>query len=428
MKRFLAILLVLMLMIPAMALSAMADAPVTLTFLHHLGEQGKKDGLQALADMYTAQHPNVTFDIQFVSMDDIISSIKQANAAQSVPEILNIRQAQVASDLMETGIFEPLAADYYPEAMSKSAIEALAFGGVNYGIPLDVGAIGLYYNETILKNNGIDPKELETLSGFMAACKKLKDAGITPMASGYAENWPEWVIAEGMFYAGLMPENPTICTDLMAGTKKFADFKDALIPMIEARFSLLNDYALVDDRAKSQQASEQYAQFGRGDAAMMYQGSWAISDIRIAQTAAGNTDTFRFSFPPLYDDPAKNKVCTLVDDSFNIGAMSENKEIALEFGKLCMTPEAAKVWSEKSNCISPVEGVVIENEDPLTTDIKAVLSGEHAFFFEANPIFSGQFYTEYDNLFVEARASGKTGAELIEMWDAAFDNARATMG
>ena len=430
MKRFLAIFLVLMLAIPTMAVVALADssAPVTITILHHLGEQGKKDGLQALADMYTAQHPNVSFDIQFVSMDDIINAIKQTNAAQNVPEILNIRQAQVASDLMETGIFEPLPDDFYPAEMSQQAISALAFNGTNYGVPLDVGAVGLYYNETILKANGIDPSELQTISGLLAACQKLKDAGITPLASGYAESWTEWVVSEGILFAGIMPDNPTIATDLMAGTKTFADIKDQMVPLIDSRFQLIRNFALVDDKTKSQMASDQYAQFGRGDAAMMLQGSWAISDIRIAQKAAGNTDTFHFTGAPLFDDVSKNRVPTIVDDSFNIGATSENKDVALDFAKMCMTPEAATKWATLSNTISPLAGVTVENEDPLIADIRAIIEGPQAFFYEVNPILSGQFFTEYDTLFAQARAAGNTPEELIQMWDEAFANARATGG
>ena len=70
---------------------------------------------------------------------------------------------------------------------------------------------------------------------------------------------------------------------------------------------LVRDYALVDEKAASQQASDQYAQFGRGDAAMMMQGTWAISDIRIAQKAAGNTDEFGFTYYPWSDEEGKEE-------------------------------------------------------------------------------------------------------------------------
>ncbi|MEF9880300.1 MAG: ABC transporter substrate-binding protein, partial [Clostridia bacterium] len=217
MKRILALVLTLI-MAFSLAANAVAEE-ATLTILHHMGEQSKQDGLQALADGFKSNHPDVDFDIQFVSMDDIITAVKQSNMSQDIPAFINIRQAQVAADLMGTGIFEMIPDSYYPAEMSKDAISALAFDGVNYGIPLDIGGQGLYYNQNILEANAIDPSCVDTISGLMAACETLKNNGVTPFASGYAETWIETIlVVDSFMQSGLTAKYPTIAADLMDGT------------------------------------------------------------------------------------------------------------------------------------------------------------------------------------------------------------------
>ena len=425
MKKLVSLLMALVLSLAMFAVPASAE-DVTVTILHHLGEQPKQDGLKALADAYTAEHPEVSFDIQFVSMDDIITSIKQANMSQDIPGIINIRQAQVASDLMGTGVFEPIPDDFYVEGMSTEGVSALAFDGVNYGIPLDIGGQGLYYNQTILEENGIDPSCVETISGLLEACETLKSKGVTPFASGYAETWIETILVlDSFIQSGLTSKYPTFAADVMAGTVKFADIPE-LPAAFDARIKIINDYALVDDKARSQGGSDQYAQFGRGEAAFMMQGTWAVGEIRKAQAAVGHEDEFHFTVMPWSDKPEENLATSQVDDSFNVGAACENKEVVMDFAKFCGTKEASQIWVNTSKTISPIDGVVASEQDPLTTEIVKVINGDKACFFEKNVVLSGQFYQDFNACFTEARVNGLSGEELVKNLDAAFENVRNT--
>ena len=426
MKKLVSMVMALAMCMSMFVAPAMAAGDVTVTILHHLGEQPKQDGLQALADAYTATHPEVSFDIQFVSMDDIITSVKQANMSQDIPGVINIRQAQVASDLMGTGVFEPIPDDFYVEGMSTEGVSALAFEGVNYGMPLDIGGQGLYYNQTILEENGIDPSCVETISGLLSACETLLANGVTPFASGYAETWIETIlVVDSFMQSGLTSKYPTIAADLMSGAVKFADIPE-FPAAFEARMKIINDYALVDDKARSQGGSDQYAQFGRGESAFMMQGTWAVGEIRKAQAAVGHDNEFHFTTMPWSDVPAENLATSQVDDSFNVGAACEDKEVVMDFVKFCGTPEASQIWVDTSKTISPIAGIASAEQDPLTTEIVEVINGEKACFFEGRTVLSGQYYQDFNACFTDARVNGLSGAELVKNLDAAFDNVRNT--
>ena len=60
--------------------------------------------------------------------------------------------------------------------------------GKNYGVPWDMGMVGWWYNKDLFKKAGID-KEPATWTEFLADVKKLKDAGITPIALGEKDSW-----------------------------------------------------------------------------------------------------------------------------------------------------------------------------------------------------------------------------------------------
>lgn len=53
---------------------------------------------------------------------------------------------------------------------------------------------------------------------------------------------------------------------------------------------------------------------------------------------------------------------------------------------------------------------------------------DHAYFFEMNPGLAGQYYQDFDKVYIEGRVAGISPEEVIENWQAAYDNIRATGG
>jgi len=56
-------------------------------------------------------------------------------------------------------------------------------------VPLTTQGFGIYYNKALFKQAGLDPKKAPSdYASFMAACEKLKKAGITPITMGLQGN------------------------------------------------------------------------------------------------------------------------------------------------------------------------------------------------------------------------------------------------
>ena len=47
-----------------------------------------------------------------------------------------------------------------------------------------------FYNKELVAKAGVDPTTIKTWDDFLAAVKKIKEAGITPIIMGGGEKWP----------------------------------------------------------------------------------------------------------------------------------------------------------------------------------------------------------------------------------------------
>ena len=123
---------------------------------------------------------------------------------------------------------------------------------------------------------------------------KLKAAGITPFAAGYAT---EWTIGQFLGYGAssiLTPAAVELGDDYKKGNWSFDQ------PGIDQAFNVLDMVGdNTQDRPFDTDVSGQYATFAKGDAAMMLQGNWSILQIREL-----NPDIRMGMFPlPISDDP-----------------------------------------------------------------------------------------------------------------------------
>ena len=80
-----------------------------------------------------------------------------------------------------------------------------------------------------------------------------------------------------------------------------------------------------------------------GDAALMMQGVKAITDIRAAQEASGNTDEFGFTHYAWSDDQSKNFL-SANGDTMMCSASTKHPE-AETFLQYMLTKEAGTIWN-----------------------------------------------------------------------------------
>ena len=77
--------------------------------------------------------------------------------------------------------------------LNEAGVGLYQVDGKQYGVPYNLGMVGVWYNKALFEKAGIDEPPA-TWDEFLADVEKLKAAGITPLAVGEKDKWP------GMFW------------------------------------------------------------------------------------------------------------------------------------------------------------------------------------------------------------------------------------
>ncbi|MEU5312907.1 extracellular solute-binding protein [Streptomyces sp. NPDC021562] len=226
----------------------------------------------ALAKKFEAQNPKVKVKIVQLENDAYKSKMTALTASGKLPDIFHtwgggVLQQQVAAGLVEdlTDATKPWAGGLLPVAK-----EPYLMDGKTYGIPFDIGMIGFWYNKALFKQAGISAPPT-TWSAFLDAVKKLKAAGVTPLALAGKESWT------GMYYWAYL----AMRTAGIDALKKADDDKDFTGAGLVQAGQHLKDLVQLQPFQKGflgaaySSPTGQAATVGNGKAAMELMGQWA---------------------------------------------------------------------------------------------------------------------------------------------------------
>ncbi|MGI5486798.1 extracellular solute-binding protein [Microtetraspora malaysiensis] len=168
-----------------------ASGKVTVEWWNIATTEPWKSLLAEQAKAYEAAHPNVT--IKNVPIENEAFKAKIATATQSgkAPDIYATWGGGVLQQQIDAGLVKDLSADTasWIGNFTPASLQAYQFDGKTYAIPDDIGMVGFWYNKALFAKAGITEPPA-TWSQFLDDVKKLKAAGVTPIALAGKEKWP----------------------------------------------------------------------------------------------------------------------------------------------------------------------------------------------------------------------------------------------
>ncbi len=133
-------------------------APVTLNIW---GLWESTDGFKAAFDNYQQLHPNVKINYTFQSTANYRTRVQTQIANGQGPDILLIHDSWVSmfvkSNTLAVAPPSIVSFDDYSKIFYPVAVDSLTSNKQIYAIPQEFDGLGLYYNEDLLKNQGIVP-------------------------------------------------------------------------------------------------------------------------------------------------------------------------------------------------------------------------------------------------------------------------------
>ena len=236
---------------------ALPTGPMTIRLWHQEGEaDNAKQYVEALAAAYTAEHPNITFEVTNPGDTELLRQDFQTAALAGTPPDLLWTVNDHAGPFTTADIIVPVDDLVDLGLYADGALAAVDLNGQHWGVPITSGNhLMLYYNKDLV------PTPPATTDDLLAMTDDLKAQGVTPLAYNQTEAF--WLVPWlGGFGGAVFAEDgvtPTLNTPEMVATLAWLkQLKDEGIVPPES------DYPGADTL------------FQEGKAAMIINGDWTL--------------------------------------------------------------------------------------------------------------------------------------------------------
>lgn len=293
----------------------------TLTVWHYFSVDTQVQLLEDLAALFNETHPDVTVEYVFVPYDQLATRVIAAAGAGQGPDVVVFNGPNVG-DFVAAGAVADMTSywenfadrDQFSEAVVHKVDEKV------YAVQGYVNLVGLWYNQNILDEVGIEPPA--TIEELNDALDKVVAAGYQGITlTGRANDQGEWQAYPWMSAYGW-------------------DYEDPQQAACEESFSLIKswvDNGFLSPIVSTWEQVEPFQEFLGGNVAFTENGNWQLG-------SAQETAQFDYGVVPMPQGPEATKVY-LGGEAVSIGSFSSDPELAWEYLK-------ATYYSEEGQLIA----------------------------------------------------------------------------
>ena len=274
MKKSLAMLLVLVLMLSLVSVAAFADKAVTLNVVtSYGGDDGNRKNFENAVKAYEESTGNKVNDGSATSNEEWKAKVLTDFETGSEPDVLFYFTNADAEPFISAGkvvSIEEIRAEYPDYAGNmKDSMMAVAADGKQYAVPSSGYWENMFVNKKVLEDCGVAvPGPDYTWDQFLADCETIKEAGYTPIACSLVEvphYWFEFTVMNNGTVENHL-DVPAAADD--AAAAKWAAGLNDIKALYEAGFFPANTLTASD--------AETVELFNSGEAAFLIDGSWKV--------------------------------------------------------------------------------------------------------------------------------------------------------
>jgi len=331
--------------------SAGGDPGVTtLNFFQFKGEA--REDFDAIIDKFEAENPDIkVVQNQVADADTIIRTLLVKDKA---PDVITLNGNGNFGRLAQAGVFYDFSDEPVLDTINPAVQDILADLGNKDGEVNSLGYVnnadGIIYNADIFAEQGIDVPT--TWDELIAACEKLKAAGIQPIYGTLADSWTAVPSFNGL---GAYAVQDGFFDELREeGDDADVSFAQDFAEPLDRELQL---YGYAQDGYRSATYDDGNAAFARGEAAMLLQGIWAVNGIKQV-----NPDVNAAIFPYPTDDEADRLIVSGVDVTVTMGRNTPHREEALRFIDFMFRPDIIEEFATSQNMIPSVEGAALSDD------------------------------------------------------------------
>ncbi|MFJ7648798.1 ABC transporter substrate-binding protein [Lysinibacillus sp. NPDC097279] len=350
------------------------------------------------------------------------NKLKTDLASGTLPNIFRVQGVANLNEYIESGLLmdmDPILKDdpEWGQNFTEGALKYYQVPGHEgtYGIPMESGLIGVYYNEELLKKAGINEFP-ETWSELTAAVKKLKGIDVTPIALGAKATYMAGHLHNQIFYKWMGTE---AAKKLGTRELKWTD------PDVVKTLEYVEDLNKLDAFGQSAAGISDeiaVADFLEGKAAMIITGPWNIGKFTNSSETE-YADAIKLAKFPYFDEKPefKDEDMQIISPYMVNGKLEgKEKEYTIELLKMLTSAEAAKRFAEEAQFLIPRSDIAIDNSKVSelflhNIELGATSTGIAVDVFDFDPLPSMQDRTR--NSIVSILIGGKPKDAAKEIQD-----------
>lgn len=345
---------------------------VSLSIWHNYsGDDLRAQTVRRLISEFQEEHPEVLLDSQPIPTDSYRQRIQTVAAARELPDVFLSYSGSFTDEFQKAGLIQPITElldgnQEWTDGFLPGAYDIFTYDGEVYSVPVAMSATSfLFYNKELFEQNGLAvPKTWDEL---LAAIEAFKAKGVTPIAMG---NQAPWVAQSTMF--GVM-------ADRLTGTEWFmnakdgsgASFTDPVFVEALGYFKQLSDAGAFQEGANSLDNTQAEQYFIQGNAAMIMNGAWSISNWAASASEEALQKVGVAVFPTLPNGKGEaNTITGGPGGGFVLNAEAEGRkrELAMELIYKLSSAEAQKAVAESNSMVMYDVDIDASKVTPLFND------------------------------------------------------------
>lgn len=268
--------------------------------IHFLSVQQATTGwpvvLSAITSAYAKTHSGTTFTVDYAPQNSLLQKVQLLAAQKALPVLYNTPQPDMVAQLVKNGEALDLDATLQQlgvtDQLVPSAVALLkkVYGSPLNALPFELNMEGFWYNKKIFSQNNLQPPTTWDELGQVAA--KLQGKGIQPLAASGIQGWPLTRLIGNYLFRKLGPD---ALDNVQSGKAKLTDPAYVEAAQQVANFGKQGYFGKGVATLDYTPALDLFLQ---GKAAMIYMGSWALTDFNNpSETTIGASNIGYFPFP-----------------------------------------------------------------------------------------------------------------------------------
>jgi raffinose/stachyose/melibiose transport system substrate-binding protein len=380
---------------------------VTIEWWHIQNTEPLRPVWQQIANQYMAQHPNVTIKIQPIENEAFKAKLTTTTQSGKAPDLFQTWGGGVLKQQADAGLVKDLTNVVQPwiGTLQPIALKPYTIDGKLYGLPFDNGMVGFWYNKKLFQQAGITTPPA-TWTDFLSDVKKLKSAGITPIAVAGKAKWPEmyyWSylalrIGGADVFTKATANNDFTGPDFVAAGQRLKELSD-LQPFQKGYLGA--DYDTPNGEA---------ATVGLSKAAMELMGQWAPSVEETQSKKKLGDDLGFFPFPTVQG--GKGQVTDAFGGGNGFAVGKDAPAETVDFLKFFLSVQNQQTAAATGAILPTTKGAETAVKDPRVQELLKTVNGASAFQLYLDQAFAPAVGQEVNDQ-VSALIAGKASPDQV---------------